>query len=54
MSELETGCWFKDVDLFSAYDRLKRAGLVKGEALFTVYQPLGDAGSARSYRSWDI
>lgn len=32
MNELETSYLFKDVSLFSVYDRLKKAGLAKKEA----------------------
>lgn len=32
MNELETSYLFKDVSLFSVYDRLKKAGLIKKEA----------------------
>ena len=53
MSEVEQGYWLRDADLFSAYDRLRRAGLVKGAVLFTAW-PLGDAGPARTRRSGEI
>lgn len=32
MNELETSYLFKDVSLFSVYERLKKAGLTKKEA----------------------